>query len=163
MTREQEIYNNMWNEIDKRIIFPKITREQLKAVIANILDSVTVIRYKFSGNDENSLKLCAIFIAKENCDEGQSFYENFYDKLKNWYISEYAKVNPFFTHTDQFKNVFLNYMEDYLCGFLNNEIFTLNHFFSLGEWNSIFFGNEKEQAETYEYQHGENIVKVNYI
>ena len=82
MTREQEIYNNMWNEIDKRIIVPKITREQLKAVIANILDGVTVIRYEFSGNDENSLKLCAIFIAKENCDEGQSFYENFYEHFQ---------------------------------------------------------------------------------
>ena len=52
MTKEQEIYNNIWNEIDKRINIPKITREQLKAVIANILDGVTVIRYKFSGNDE---------------------------------------------------------------------------------------------------------------
>ena len=54
-------------------------------------------------------------------------------------------------------------MENYLCNYLNDELFTLNHFFSAGEWNGIFFGYEKEQAETYEYQHGENIVKVNYI
>lgn len=161
MTREQEIYNNMWNEIDKRIIVPKITREQLKAVIANILDGVTVIRYEFSGNDKNSLKLCAIFIAKENCNEGQSFYENFYDELKKWYISEYAKVNPFFTHTDQFKNVFLNYMENYLCGYLNDEVFSLNHFFCLTEWHTIFFGNKK--SEIFEYVDDSKIIQVNYI
>lgn len=114
-----------------------------------------------SGYDENSLKLCAIFIAKENCDEGQSFYENFYDELKNWYISEYAKVNPFFTHTEQFKKVFVNYMENYLCIYLNDELFTLNHFFSASEWNSLFFG--KKEVETYEYKDIDKIVQVNYI
>ena len=82
MTKEQEIYNNIWNEIDKRINIPKITREQLKAVIANILDDVSVVRYEFSGNDEDSLKLCTIFVTKENSEKGQSFYEDFYNKLK---------------------------------------------------------------------------------
>lgn len=149
MTREQEIYNNMWNEIDKRIIIPKISKEQLKAVITNILDGISVVKYKFSGNDEDSLKLCDIFIKKENCDEEQSFYENFYDELKNWYISEYAKVNPFFTRTEQFKNVFVNYLENYLCGYLNDEVFSLNHFFCLTEWHTIFFGNKESETHVY--------------
>jgi bifunctional DNA-binding transcriptional regulator/antitoxin component of YhaV-PrlF toxin-antitoxin module len=163
MTREQEIYNNIWNEIDKRISIPKITREQLKAKISDILSIVTVVRYEFSGNDDDSLKLCAIFVVKKNSDKGQPFYDDFYEQLKDWYISEFAKINPAFTQAERLKNVFVNYMKDYLCGFLNDEIFTLNHFFSLSEWNSIFFGNKKEQAETYEYQNEEKIVKVNYI
>lgn len=104
MTKEQEIYNNIWNEIDKRIIAPKISREQLKTVITTILDDVTVIRYEVSGNSEDSLKLCGIFILDKS-NQRQSFYEDFYNQLKDWYISEYAKVNPIFTRTEHFKGV----------------------------------------------------------
>lgn len=161
MTKEQEIYNNIWNEIDKRINIPKITREQLKAVIANILDDVSVVRYEFSGNDEDSLKLCTIFVTKENSDKSQSFYEDFYNKLKEWYISEFAKVNPNFTRSEQFKKVFVNYMENYLCIYLNDELFTLNHFFSASEWNSLFFGNIK--SETHTHKDDNKIYQLTFI
>lgn len=160
MTKEQEIYNNIWNEIDKRIIAPKISREQLKTVITTILDDVTVIRYEVSGNSEDSLKLCGIFILDKS-NQRQSFYEDFYNQLKDWYISEYAKVNPIFTRTEHFKDVFANYLENYLCSYLNDEIFILNHFFSLSEWNDMFFGNIK--SETHTHKDENKIYQVTFI
>lgn len=129
----QKAHNNLWNEIEKRIIIPEITNDEIKSAISSILSNVTIISYHFEG-DEQAQKLCELTVQIEDSETPTEYYSAFYDKLKDWFIVQYSLANPHFADSRVFHDVFLEYLEAYFCEYLNNVILVLERCLSSSEW-----------------------------
>lgn len=143
----QTIYADLWQEIDSKIKMPELSKEDIKTAIENICSQVKIVRYEFFG-DKHTQSLDKLFIESE--DGRESYYEQFYDSLKDWFILEFSKANPQLAKGQLIGEVFKNYMEHYLSGYINEEIFATDKMFSLAEWTKIFFENTKTKSYNYE-------------
>lgn len=143
----QTTYTKLRQEIYSKIKVPKFSKEDIETAIKNICSQVNIIRYEFFG-DKNTQSLNKLFIESE--DGRESYYEQFYDSLKDWFILEFSKANPQLAKGQITGEVFKNYMEYYLSIYINEDIFTLDKMFSIEEWTKIFFENTKTKSYNYE-------------